>query len=220
MTRNRTRHVPLVLLGGLGASVLSMLLFSHLAEEILENEAFAFDTTLVQWARARRSPLLDRLFSAVTATGEPWALALAGVLMALRWLRGHREADTATLALALGGGGLLNEVLKQSFHRPRPALRLRRAHATGYSFPSGHAMTTLALYGTAGILAARHGMLTHQPAAALICVPTGLLCLLVGASRVYLEVHYPTDVVGAWAVGTVWLTTCSVARAFMEPEES
>lgn len=214
------RQLPGVLLGGLGASVFSMLVFGHLAEEILEHETQQIDQVGVQWARAMRSPPLDRFLSAVTATGEPWALTGAGLLVLARGTQSHRQADAVTVALGLGGGGLLNQILKHFFHRPRPALALRRAHATGYSFPSGHAMTTLALYGTIAYLVARHGRLTGQPGALLIGAPLLLFCLLVGWSRVYLEVHYPTDVLSAWAVGTVWVTTCGIARAFMEPEES
>jgi undecaprenyl-diphosphatase len=122
--------------------------------------------------------------------------------------------------LAVVGGGAINQVLKRVFRRKRPTLRLRRAHATGYSYPSGHAMTTLAAYGTLAFLIGRHGSLTKHPQAELAWVPALALCGLVGWSRVYLEVHYPTDVIGGWAVGTIWLTTCGIARSFMEPEES
>ena len=186
----------------------------------LENEALGLDQTGVQWARAARSPLLDRLMAAVTTSGENWALGAVSGLLAVRWLRAQRQADAATLTLAVGGGGLLNQVLKHFFHRSRPALALRRAHASGYSFPSGHAMMTLALYGTLAYLVARHGALTGRSGAGWVWGPVLLLCLLVGTSRVYLEVHYPTDVLGAWAVSVVWVTTCGLARAFMEPEES
>lgn len=81
-------------------------------------------------------------------------------------------------------------------------------------------MTTLAAYGTAAYLVSWRGSLTQHPRAALVWIPIIVLCGLVGCSRVYLEVHYPADVIGGWAVGMIWLTTCGVAREFMEPEES
>src|SRR5690348_4938523 len=118
------RQVPLVLIGGLGASVLSMAIFGHLAEEILENEALGLDRAGVYWARRLRRPLLDRLLALVTATGEPWAEGVASAVVASRWMAEQRTADTVTLALALGGGGLINQLLKRFFHRPRPALKL------------------------------------------------------------------------------------------------
>ncbi len=223
MTKQRQiagRRVPLVLLGGLGASALSMAIFGHLADEILENEALGIDQAGVAWVRAHRSPALDRFFSVVTATGEPWAQAIESALVAGRWTTEGRTADTVTLAFALGGGGLINQILKQFFHRQRPTLALRRAHASGYSFPSGHAMTSLAFYGTLAYLVSRRGGLTGHPAARLIWFPVVLWCLLMGLSRVYLEVHYPTDVLSSWAIGTIWITTCGIARNFMEPEES
>jgi undecaprenyl-diphosphatase len=158
--------------------------------------------------------------SAVTTFGEPWALGAIGVLIGADWLLQDRKADLVTWASALVGGGLLNELLKRLFHRARPALKLRRAHATGYSFPSGHAMMTLSTYGTLAYLVSRRGNLTKHPAARLIWTPALLVCALVGSSRVYLEVHYPTDVLAGWLAAIVWATTCSTARNFMEPEES
>ena len=166
------------------------------------------------------APLLIGSMSAATALGEPWALGAGGVLVGFDWLAQGRKADLITWASALVGGGLLNELLKQRFHRARPALKLRRAHATGYSFPSGHAMMTLSTYGTLAYLVSRRGNLTKHPAARLVWAPVLLACALVGSSRVYLEVHYPTDVLAGWLAAIVWATTCSTARNFMEPEES
>lgn len=222
---NRPLHpavrVPLVLALGSGASLASIFLFGILADEILENESLAVDERGLALAQQMRSPAADRLFAAITSTGEPWALAAATGLAALRWLPQGRQADTLTLlALGTGGGGVINEVLKHFFHRQRPPLKLQRAHATGYSFPSGHTMTTLALYGTLAALVTRRGAKTGHRRAALIWAPVLLLCALVGWSRVYLEVHYPTDVIGGWAAGTIWVATCGLARTFMEPEES
>jgi membrane-associated phospholipid phosphatase len=214
------RRVPAVLIGGLSASLASIFLFGKISDEILEREAMAFDSRLVQMGRKIRKPELDRVMSVATSTGEPWALALVSGLVGLIWVKKRRFADIVTLLLAVAGGGAVNQVLKTFFRRDRPALRLRRAHASGYSYPSGHAMTTLASYGTLAFLISRHGSLTKRPEMGLVWVPTLALCALVGCSRVYLEVHYPTDVIGGWAVGTVWLTTCGIARSFMEPEES
>ena len=118
------------------------------------------------------------------------------------------------------GGGVVNQLLKTFFRRPRPPLELRRAHASSYSFPSGHAMTTLATYGTWAFLISRHAALTRQPRVGWIWAPVLAGCALVGWSRIYLEVHYPTDVLGGWAAATIWLTTCGIARSMMEPEET
>jgi undecaprenyl-diphosphatase len=213
-------RVPATLVGGLAASLASVALFGKISDEVLEHETMAFDTRIVEEAREMKGPSLDRAMSVITATGEPWAISLVIGLVGLRWLRQGRQADMATLLLASACGGVLNQLLKSLFKRDRPAIKLRRAHASGSSYPSGHAMTTLAAYGTAAYLTSRRGALTHHPGAALVCFPTLALCGLVGASRVYLEVHYPTDVIGGWAVGTIWLTTCGIARGFMEPEES
>jgi undecaprenyl-diphosphatase len=204
-----------VLLVGTGASLGSVFLFGKLADEILEHESMALDTRLVEEARETRSPALDKTMSAVTALGEPWALGAIGVLIGADWLLQNRKADLITWASALVGGGLLNELLKRRFHRARPALKLRRAHATGYSFPSGHAMMTLSTYGTLAYLVSRRGNLTRHPASSLIWAPVLLLSALVGSSRVYLEVHYPTDVLAGWLAAIVWSTAFSSARNIM-----
>jgi undecaprenyl-diphosphatase len=222
MGRKRGQILPLpaVLLAGVGASLGSVFLFGKLADEVLENESMAIDKRVVEEAREMRSPTLDSVMSAATALGEPWALSVSGVLVGLGLLSQDRKADVATWAAGLAGGGLLNELLKRLFHRARPALKLRRAHATGYSFPSGHAMMTLSTYGTLAYLVSRHGNLTGYPASRLVWAPVLLLCALVGSSRVYLEVHYPTDVLAGWCAAIVWATACGTARNFMEPEES
>ncbi|MDQ2807633.1 MAG: phosphatase PAP2 family protein [Chloroflexota bacterium] len=214
------KPIPLVVLAGVGATLGAVAVFAKLSEEILEGQSLALDTAGVALARRLRSPLADRVLSLVTATGEPWALCSACVPVGLYWLRQGRRSDVVVLGLALGGSGVVNQVLKHFFHRDRPALQLRRAHASGYSFPSGHAMMTLSVYGTMVALTLRHALLTKQAGAALPLPPVALLCLAVGWSRVYFEVHYPTDVLGAWAAGTAWLTTCALARSGMEPEES
>jgi membrane-associated phospholipid phosphatase len=218
--RKASRRVPAILVGGFAASVVSIVLFGKVSDEVLEHETMSFDTRVIEEVREMRDPALDRVMLAITATGEPWALSLVTGLVGLRWLRESRRADIATLLLATAGGSVVNQLLKRLFKRDRPAIKLRRAHASGSSYPSGHAMTTLAAYGTVAYLVSRRGALTHRPGAALVWVPVLALCVLVGSSRVYLEVHYPTDVIGAWAVGTIWLTTCGIARGFMEPEES
>ena len=219
--KSRTlKRVPAILVGGLAASIASIALFGKISDEVLEHESMLFDTRLVEVARKMRSPALDTTMSVITATGEPWAISLVGGIVALKWLSDERRADIATLLLAAGGGGIVNQLLKLLFRRERPVLKLRRAHASGYSYPSGHPMTTLAAYGTVAYLVSRRGNLTHHPRDGLVWAPTILLCGLVGWSRVYLEVHYPTDVIGGWAAGTIWLTTCGIARSFMEPEES
>lgn len=218
--RRAPGRVPLTLAGGLAASVVSIVLFGKVSDEVLEHETMSFDTRVVEEAREMRSPALDRVMSAVTAFGEPWALSIVTGLVSLRWLRESRQADIATLLLATAGGGAVNQLLKLLFRRDRPALKLRRAHASGSSYPSGHAMTTLASYGAVAYLVSRRGALTNKSGAAVVWLPVLVLCTLVGSSRVYLEVHYPTDVAAGWAVGTIWLTTCGIARGFMEPEES
>src|SRR6476469_6790678 len=141
-TSHPARKTPVVLIVGVGASLASVSLFGMIADEVWEHETMALDTRVIEEAREMRSPALDRLMSAATATGEPWALTVVGSLVLLRWRGEGRTADAVSGGLALAGAAGVNQILKLLFRRDRPALSLRRAHASGYSFPSGHAMTT------------------------------------------------------------------------------
>jgi undecaprenyl-diphosphatase len=201
-----------LLAGGAAASLIAVAIFGAISEDLLEGEAIALDTEGVALARRTRSPAADRVLGAATATGEPWAIVGSSGLMALRWLRAGRHADAGALVLSVAGAAAANQVLKRIFHRERPALKLRRAHASGYSFPSGHSMMTLSTYGSIVYLVARHNTRSHVSGAQLPALPVAVLCAAVGWSRVYLEVHYPTDVIGGWAAGTIWLVTTATAR--------
>ena len=211
---------PAALAVGLGASLAGVFVFLKISDEIMEQEFLQVDKVGLHTARQIQSARGDRVVLAVTHTGGPLELAALGSAGVIGlFVRGH-TADAVTLAAAAAGSGAIVPVLKALFHRPRPPLKLRRAPASGYSYPSGHAFTSLTTYGGIAYLASRHGQLTGHPAARWFWAPGLLWAGLVGLSRVYLEVHYPTDVLASWSAGTIWLTACIFARNFMEPEES
>ena len=160
------------------------------------------DRVVLEWLAAHRTPELDRLFAAVTWAGSLYVLGpLAGlILLTLLW-RG-RGCDGLLLALGLGVAALASSLLKDLVARLRPDLFPPLIATPGDgSFPSGHA-TQIAAFALAVIFLAHRRGWRGQ---AVLAVALALLILLVGASRMYLQVHYPTDVLAGLLLGLAWV---------------
>lgn len=172
--------------------------FAELAEDVHEGEGFAFDVPLLQFAHAAANAGLDRVLVVVTHLGYEWFVVPFDVLLVLflAWKRRVREGLFA--ALALGGAALLNIATKQVFARARPELWISLAPEASFSFPSGHAMGSMTLAWVAVLLAWRT---RWRWPVLLLAVP---FALLVGISRVYLGVHFPSDILAGWAAASMW----------------
>lgn len=193
--RGRQALLALLLLSFVGPWVV----FINVAEDIWESGGFVGDQRLLRWAHAHSSPLLDRLAVGLTTVGGPAPmLAVAAALLALLWWRGPRRAAGFFL-LGVGGAMLLNVLVKLAFGRPRPALWVSILPATFYSFPSGHAM------GSAAVAAALGFLLARSRWRWALWLGGGLFTLAVGWSRVYLGVHYPSDVLAGWVGSLGWV---------------
>ncbi len=191
---------------GLITCLLLLIFLGWLCHEILEQESFAMDTQVLlglhQWA----NPVLDQIMLSLTKLGNPaWVVVL--VISSLGWLLGRRQwIEARTLAIACFGALILNWGLKLVFVRPRPELWNRLINETSYSFPSGHALGSLVLY---GFLA--HLLTLHYPKYSgwIYAAAAGLIAAI-GLSRLYLGVHYPTDILAGYAIGFLWLSICVV----------
>lgn len=188
---------PLLLL--FGGVLLPMWAFSELADEIHEAEAIAFDEPLLLFAHALARDGFDHVFLFFSAVGYghgvvPFDVALVVVLGALRR---YREGIFA--AVALGGSALLNVAVKHVFARERPALWESIAPEATYSFPSGHAMGSMSLALVLVLLAWPTRWRWPVVASMAVFVP------MVGLSRVYLGVHYPSDIFAGWAAASIWV---------------
>jgi undecaprenyl-diphosphatase len=137
----------------------------------------------------------------------PFAGLLA-ILLGLWWWRTAR-ADALAPIVALAGAFALNLAAKAIFARARPTLHPALVQALGYSFPSGHSQAALALYGTLAYLLARR---VAPPRRFWIYGAGAAWTLLVGASRAYLEVHYPSDVLAAYAITLPWVLAVILAH--------
>lgn len=192
------RRLGLLLL--LFAGVLAPLwLFAELADEVHELEAIVFDEALLRWFNGVAGPRLDAFFLVVTRVGYGYGVVPAAVLLplALLWRRHWREGVFA--AVAGGGSGLLNVAAKHTFQRPRPTLWESPAPESTFSFPSGHAMGSMTLMAVLVLLTWRTRWRWPVLGAAVV------FTALVGLSRLYLGVHYPSDVLAGWAAGLAWV---------------
>ncbi len=176
-----------------------LLLFGAVAEDVHEQEALWFDHVVQVALHARASPLLDTLMYWATTAGSAMVLVPVNCLV-FGWLwRQRRRADATFWAAAVVGTAALNFGAKHFFARVRPDLWVSRVHETTYSFPSGHAMSTMAA--TAALC-----VLLWPTRWRWLAISAGTLFVFaVGTSRVYLGVHYPSDVLAGWAASLAWV---------------
>ena len=171
--------------------------FLELAGDVWLKEGFAWDAPLMLAIHRLQTPWLDELMKAITQIGN-LGVALVTVLATLWFWRHRRWGELVALLTSVLGAVSLNAVLKIVFARPRPSVFPPLVTEHTYSFPSGHTITAMALYGFLAIILWRE----HRRIWALLA---GALIPLVGFSRIYLGVHYPSDVLGALMLGGLWL---------------
>lgn len=196
-----------------GALAAAGFVFVRLASEVGEGETRRFDERILLALRQpgdTAQPLgpawLHSAMVDITALGGATVLTLLCVAAIGFLLAAGRPKRALFLAVATGGAGLLNFWLKLEYARPRPELVAHLVDVTSTSFPSGHAMNSAATYLTLGVLMARAAR-TRRVKLYLFGI-AALLTLMIGASRVYLGVHYPTDVLAGWTVGAAWAGLC------------
>lgn len=191
-----------------------MVFFAWLTDEVLENEMASFDQRVILAVRSFTSPGLTAFMRFLSLIGSPGILMGLAILvtLSLAW----RRASAWRIALPpvdLLGVWLLNEGLKRVFHRARPTAT-RLVAASGYSFPSGHAMVAFAFFGLLAYLLWRR--LRPGIGRVMVILLAGLLVLGIGVSRIYLGVHYPTDIVAGYAAGAFWLIGCTLGIEAVE----
>ncbi len=195
--------------------------FLSIADEVREGETRALDLAVLKSLRVEGRPdtLLgpDWLHVAatdITALGSVAVLALL-ILLAFALLASLRRWNEGVLLVAGAGGGLLiSQGLKLVFGRERPDLAYRAVEAVNASFPSGHAMLSAVVFLTLGVLAARFA--DRRRVKVLAMGAAVLVSLLVGLSRIYLGVHWASDVLAGWCVGAAWAMLCWLAAVVIQ----
>ena len=166
------------------------------------------DMRFHDWAISERSPIATKIFVAATIIGSPVALGILVAIVAVVLIIRHRYAWAIYLAGTTGIGSLMLLELKRYFARARPDIAEALRRASGYSFPSGHAMGSAIVFGALGYLALR-SQRTWRAKAALAAAVT--LVVTIAASRVYLGVHWISDVSAGVTMGALWVTIATVA---------
>jgi membrane-associated phospholipid phosphatase len=197
-------------LGFLGA-ICALYFFATVAGDVVDQDTQALDTAVLLRLREFASPSLDLAAAVASALGsEVVAVLLVLLLLIFGWQR--RWGTAVALLLTTVGAQMLNNVLKDLFQRTRPAPVVGLIPAQSFSFPSGHAMVSMAFYSFLAYLSWRilRGWLRW-----IVTVAFLLLVLLIGLSRLYLGVHYLTDVVAGYIAGLFWTDAVIIGGALL-----
>nr|WP_211112433.1 phosphatase PAP2 family protein [Azospirillum sp. SYSU D00513] len=214
------RH-ELAILGGALAVAALLSAFVALAGEVLEGETQALDRLLLLALRDAADPSnplgpswVEEMARDITALGSMTVLILITLAAVGFLLLMEKRSAPLFLLASVGGGILLSTLLKLGIDRARPDLVPHGQVVYTASFPSGHSMLSAVVYLTLGALLAR--FVPRRRLKAYVLVIAILLTLMVGMSRVYLGVHWPTDVLAGWTAGAAWALLCWVAAAWLQ----
>jgi undecaprenyl-diphosphatase len=203
------RHIHLFLIMGLMLSAGSLWLLATLTKNTIASPSLTrFDTNLIDGLYLQSNPTARAVLQAIAFAGNEGVIAL-GALVALLFVRRRQWYYLAVWAIALLGGHLLNDLLKEIVARPRPVFENMLVTEDTYSFPSGHAMTSIIVSGMLAyfLVIGQHSRRYR----ALVLLIAVLVVLIIGSSRLFLGLHYFSDVLAGFVAGGIWLATCITA---------
>ena len=204
----RGEYLGLHLTIGLAISLAGLWLFAAVTEDVIHHDPLTqLDVALLDWLHARATPTGYAVFNTISSLGAAVTLTILALAVGLV-LAGRREwILLAGWLAAFAGGGLLDVVLKLVIRRPRPPGAAAFLQHFSWSFPSGHAMASLIGYGMLAYVLTLL-WIHHRSAQIAVVLGAALLIIAIGFSRLYLGVHYFSDVVGGYAAGVLWLSAC------------
>jgi undecaprenyl-diphosphatase len=180
--------------------------FAKLAGHVTSGATQEFDEAVLRWMARHHSPTLEPIMLEITLLGTgSVVLSMVAVSSLFLWLTRHKYS-AMLLLVATVGGILLNNLLKIGFGRPRPQVFDWGTQAVSLSFPSGHAMSSAVVYGAVAYLAAR--LQNRRWHRAVTMLAAALIIVLISISRLYLGVHYPSDVAAGVIIGLAWAGFC------------
>lgn len=180
------------------------IIFLKLAGEVIEKDPLPFDDAVLQWLHSYASPALDTFFITLTTLGGIVGVIVFTTVLLGVYIAQHRRRDAVFLFMSVAGSTAANIVLKAAFHRDRPSLWHQAVVEQSFSFPSGHAMASAALVVCLILL------YWNTAKRWLVLGVGALFVILIGISRLYLGVHYPSDILGGWLVSSMWVTVCFI----------
>lgn len=196
-------NLKLQLLWAVIISVISLSGFSLMAMIISGHDILAFDSVIIAFVQGLETPTLTAIMTFFTFIGSWKSIVVIALLVILFLYKvlDHRS-ELVLFSLVIIGAPILNKVLKNFFERTRPDLH-RLIEIGGYSFPSGHAMNAMAVYGILTFLLWRH--IPTRSGRALLLIVSMMMIFMIGISRVYLGVHYPSDIIAGYFASGFWL---------------
>lgn len=178
--------------------------FGLIALLVSDKKIAVFDSTIISIIQGLESPAITSLMKFFTFIGAGFpSIFLSVIVLFFLYKVLHHRRELILFLWAVIGSALLNEALKLIFHRARPTLH-RIVNANGFSFPSGHSMAAFSLYGILAFLLWRHIPSSLGRGILIIC--STVMIMAIGISRIYLGVHYPSDVIGGFLASGSWLT--------------
>lgn len=193
---------------GLIAAAVALLVFSWLGRDIVAGATPALDVVVREAVHDYSSPTLTRIMVAASRYGGPSWLVPIGLALALLFLIRGWPRGALLITITLAGAALLNGMLKQSFARARPAAFFDYPLPSSLSFPSGHAFFAASFFGGLAVLASNR-VRSNRLKFAMWILAAGLI-LLIGSSRVYLGVHYPSDVMAGYTAAVIWVAAIAL----------
>ena len=211
------RWPALYIASSLLVSALLLTAFIEIAwETIFRKTMMVYDTTFIWFIRYFHSPLIDQAMIGISDAGFGVSYIIIVTSTLLLLIYKERWQEIVALAICLAGGAALNLLLKYLFKRARPEL-FAVVQETGFSFPSGHAMASMCFYGMTAFLLMRS--LSSWRGRLLVMTGAAIVVVAIGISRIYLGVHYPSDVVAGYAAGSMWLFFCISFLMLWEQEK-
>ena len=188
---------------GLLAAIATLAFLGWLADEVLEGSTRQFDDATRAAVHTLASPPLTLFMRAISFLGSTQFLTVASIvaIALFAWRKWGREAKL--FALTMIGASLLNITLKLAFKRPRPVPFFNLTTPESFSFPSGHSLASCVFF--AGLAALLSGRIKHKRPRTIVWTIAIVLFLLIGVSRIYLGVHYTTDVIAGFAAASIWI---------------
>jgi membrane-associated phospholipid phosphatase len=214
--KRRQRFLPLAIgtTGGVALAAAAFWFFQKQAEHVVEGRADKYDLAVFDIVHRIDNPAMHAFMEAVTQLGTHAAIGTAAGVTALAMLRDGRKQDAWTVIVSTGGAMAINTILKNIYQRQRPQELARRIKLPkSHSFPSGHSLLSAATYPIVAHHLVQNRSLATQ---AFVHTLAGATILLVGFSRVYFGVHFPSDVLGGFAAGFGWLGLTSLSHTVVE----
>jgi membrane protein DedA with SNARE-associated domain len=204
----RGEYLGLHLTVGFLISLAALWIFAGVTEDVVTHDPLTnFDLALTTWIRAHTTSFGDRIFTVVSLIGSPIAMGAVGIVGAVIIVVRRKWLELAAWVAGFMGAGVLSYILKIVIQRPRPVGATAFLHGETFSFPSGHALGSLVGYGMLAYVIGSNWITTARGRFRLV-IATAVLVVAIGISRLYLGVHYFSDVVGGYAVGVLWLSVC------------